>query len=253
MKRPGTRLPPTATRLIATGAGLSHRGHVREVNEDAILTDPTGALWAVADGMGGHGHGDLAADLVIDAFARLPHGGGGRSLLQDAFASAHAEVRRRARAEGFGPIGATLVALLVEGDRATLAWAGDSRGYLWRQGRLERLTRDHSLVQDLVDRGELDAVAAEHHPQAHVVTRAVGAADRLEPAFREVALHSGDRLLLCSDGLTRCVPEPEIAALLAAAPDPPRACRDLIEAALARGAPDNVSAIVVRIDAAEAP
>ena len=80
----------------------SHRGHVRERNEDAILTDPTGALWAVADGMGGHGHGDLAADLVIDAFARLPHGRGGRSLLQDAFAAAHAEVRRRARADGLG-------------------------------------------------------------------------------------------------------------------------------------------------------
>jgi protein phosphatase len=253
MTSPGTRLPPAPARLVASGAGASHRGHVREVNEDAILTDPTGALWAVADGMGGHGHGDLAADLVIDTFARMPHGAGGRSLLQDAFAAAHAEIRRRARAEGLGSIGATVVALLIDGDRATLAWAGDSRAYMLRGGRLERLTRDHSLVQDLVERGALDAAAAEHHPQSHVVTRAVGAADRVEPAFREIALRSGDVLMLCSDGLTRCVPEPEIAAVLAAAPEPARACRELIAAALAGEAPDNVSAIVVRIDGAEAP
>jgi protein phosphatase len=252
MPSPETRPPPLA-RLVATGAGLSHRGRVREVNEDAILTDPTGALWVVADGLGGHGHGDLAADIVIDAFARLPHGAAGRSQLQDAIAGAHAEIRRRARAERLGAIGATVVALAVAGDRATIAWAGDSRLYLWRAGALERLTRDHSLVQDLIDRGALDPASADTHPDANVVTRAVGASDRVEPAFREIGLLTGDRLLLCSDGLTRCVPDPAIAALLAGAASPEAACHDLVEAALARGAPDNVSAIVVRIDRLEAP
>jgi protein phosphatase len=248
MTSPGTR-PPRAGRPVVSGAGLSHRGLVREVNEDAILTDPSGALWAVADGMGGHGHGDLAADLVIDTFARLPHGAGGRALLQDAFAAAHAEVRRRARAEGLGPIGATVVALLIEGDRATIAWAGDSRGYLLRDGALAPLTRDHSVVQELIDRGALTAEAAPFHPQAHVVTRAVGVTERVEPAFAELALRGGDVLLLCSDGLTRCLPEGAIAELVGIA-DPAAACRALVEATLARGAPDNVSAVVVRLDGA---
>jgi protein phosphatase len=245
----GPRTRPTG-RLVAAGAGLSHRGLVREVNEDAILTDPSGALWAIADGMGGHGHGDLAADVVIDTLARLPHGQGGRTLLQDAFAAAHAEVRRRARAEGLGPIGATVVALSIDGDRATVAWAGDSRAYLLRDGALAPLTRDHSLVQGLIDRGALTPEAAPYHPQAHVVTRAVGATERAEPAFAELALRAADVLLLCSDGLTCCLPDAAIAALLASAPDPPAACRALVEATLARGAPDNVSAVVVRLDGA---
>jgi protein phosphatase len=253
MRSPDTNLPPPARPApsappVATGAGLSHRGRVRAVNEDAILIDPTGALWAVADGMGGHGHGDLAADLVIDAFARMPHGPhgpGGRRLLAEAFGAAHAEVRRRALRDGLGEIGATAVALLIEGGQGTVAWAGDARAYRLGRGGIERLTRDHSLVQELVDRGEISEAEAERHPQRNVVTRAVGAGERVQPAFAELALGEGEVLLLCSDGLTRCVPDPEIAALLAAAADPAGACRALVEAALAQGAPDNVSAVVV--------
>ncbi|HET9069604.1 MAG TPA: protein phosphatase 2C domain-containing protein [Amaricoccus sp.] len=254
MRSPGTNLPPplppagtSAGRLLATGAGLSHRGLVRAVNEDAILIDPSGALWAVADGMGGHGHGDLAADLVIDAFARMPHGPGGRGLLADAFASAHAEVRRRAERDRLGEIGATAVALLVEDGTAILAWAGDSRAYRLRRGALERLTRDHSLVQELIDRGEISPDEAERHPQRHVVTRAVGAGELALPDFIDLVLEEGDLFLLCSDGLTRCVPDAGIAKRLLAAADPAQACRTLVEAALAGGAPDNVSAIVVAI------
>jgi serine/threonine protein phosphatase PrpC len=245
VRSPGTNVPPPVAALIATGAGLSHRGRVREVNEDAILIDPTGALWAVADGMGGHGHGDLAADLVIDAFARAPHAPGGRGLLARAFEAAHDEVRRRARRDGLGEIGATAVALLIEGARGTLGWAGDCRAYRLRGGVLERLTRDHSLVQELVDRGEIGEAEAEVHPQRHVVTRAVGAGERVEPAFAELALGEGEALMLCSDGLTRCVADGEIAAALGGAADPAGTCRALVEAALAAGAPDNVSAVVV--------
>ena len=236
MRSPGTKLPPRP-RLVATGAGLSHRGLVRAVNEDAILVDPTGALWAVADGMGGHGHGDLAADLVIDALARMPHGPGGRGLLQQAFAAAQDEVRRRAEQESLGEIGATAVALLIEEGQATLGWAGDSRAYRLRDGALERLTRDHSLVQELLDRGAISEAEADRHPQRNVVTRALGAGEPAPPDFADIALESGDVFLLCSDGLTRCVSDPEIATVLAGAEDPARACRTLVETALAAGAP----------------
>jgi serine/threonine protein phosphatase PrpC len=247
-----TRPPRAPAPLVARGAGACHRGMVRETNEDAILTDASGALWAVADGMGGHGHGDLAADLVIDAFARLPHAGDRQALLRDAFDEAQAAIRGRALSEGLGPIGATAVALLIEGDRATIAWAGDSRGYRCRRRILERLTRDHSLVQEMIDSGELAESQAEGHPQAHVVTRAVGAWDRVEPALRELELDAGDAVLLCSDGLTRCVSEAGIGTVLAAEPDPPAACRALVEAALANGAPDNVAVVVVRLERAGA-
>lgn len=241
MTRPGTG------QLVVSGAGCSHRGLVRDANEDAILTDPTGELWAVVDGMGGHGHGDLAADLVIDALARVPHGDVGRALLGTALREAHADVRRRALADGLGPIGATVVALMVEDDRAVVGWAGDSRAYLLRDGRLAALTRDHSLVQELIDRAGLSRAEANGHPQAHVVTRAIGVGEEADPEFAELVVQVGDVLLLCSDGLTRCLTDKEIAALLAAAPEPQSACRALIEATLAAGAPDNVSAVVVSI------
>jgi protein phosphatase len=252
MTRASTRPPRLQARLVARGAGACHRGLVREVNEDAILTDPSGALWAVADGMGGHGHGDVAADLVIDALARLPHAGDRPTLLRGAFTAAQEAMRRRAQAEGLGPIGATAVALLIEGASGTIAWAGDSRCYRCRGRSLERLTKDHSLVQEMIDRGELTEAQAEGHPRAHVVTRAVGAWEEVEPALREVALEAGDAVLLCSDGLTRCVAEPAIAAVLAAEPDPAAACRALVEAALANGAPDNVAVVVVRLAHEEA-
>lgn len=238
---------PGSGRLVVAGAGSSHRGLVREVNEDAILTDPTGVLWAVADGMGGHGHGDLAADIVIDALARLPHGAASRELLGGALREAHADVRRRTEADRLGDFGATAVAMMVDEGRAVIGWAGDSRAYLLRGDRLARLTRDHSVVQELIDSDYLSPAQADDHPQANVVTRAIGVGEQAEPEFTEVALAAGDVLLLCSDGLTRCVSDPEIATLLGAAAEPESACRALIEATLARGAPDNVSAVVVAI------
>ena len=156
-------------------------------------------------------------------------------------------MQRRAIADGLGSIGATVVALMLDHERAVVGWAGDSRAYLLRDGSLRALTRDHSLVQELVDKAVLTPAEAEGHPQANVVTRAIGVGDVADPEFAELAVMPGDRLLLCSDGLTRVVPEPEIAVLLAAAPEPESACRDLIEATLAAGAPDNVSAVVVAI------
>jgi protein phosphatase len=242
---------PGTGQFEVSGAGASHRGLVRDANEDAILTDPSGVLWAVADGMGGYGHGDLAADVVIDALARLPHGAASRRLIGAALREADADVRRRARADGLGPIGATVVALMVDGRNAVVGWAGDSRAYLLRGDTLAPLTRDHSLVQELIDRAEISRAEADGHPQAHVVTRAIGVGAEADPEFAELTVQAGDRLLLCSDGLTRCLRDDDIAALLASAGDPEGACRALIDATLARGAPDNVSTVVVSIGDAQ--
>lgn len=252
MSGPITRVPrpppvaPNPVAVMIEGAGLTHVGCLRPDNEDAILTDPSGALWAVADGMGGYGHGDLAADIVIEALSHLPHGGDAPTALVAALEAANREVRRRAVADGLGQMGATVVAALVGADRAVVAWVGDSRAYRMADGQLTPLTRDHSVVQELVDRGQLAAAAAEAHPQAHVVTRAIGAADAVAVALAETPLAPGDQLLLCSDGLIRCLADGDIAALLTPADAPAAACRALVEAALRQGAPDNVSVVVVR-------
>jgi PPM family protein phosphatase len=251
---PSTRLPHSSTSPgKAEGAGLSHSGRVRTSNEDAILTDPSGVLWAVADGMGGYGHGDIAADLVVEHLSVLPHASLTGAHLVGALQAANSAVRRWAAAANVAQMGATVVAALVDGGAATIAWVGDSRAYRFRGGELIRLTHDHSVVQELVDDGRLAPDAAGRHPQAHVVTRAIGAADQLEVDLTEVALEPGDFLILCSDGLTACVADPEIIACMNATPTADVACQRLVAAALDRGAPDNVSVVVVRVYGALAP
>ncbi|GAA0293639.1 PP2C family protein-serine/threonine phosphatase [Rhodovulum strictum] len=231
------------------GAGLTHRGLVRTRNEDAILTDPdSGELWAVADGMGGHAAGDVASDMVIDALAGLPDSAAPVAAMIERLEAANGAIGARARAEGWGQIGATVVATMIRNAVAHLVWAGDSRGYLMRGGHLRLLTRDHTLVQDLVDRGALGADQAESHPDSHVVTRAVGMGSGFAAESLSVPVVPGDRLLLCSDGLPRCVSQQDIAAILGRADAPAETCRALVAAALAAGAPDNVSVIVIGIE-----
>ena len=245
MTAPITVVPVDAHRVpVATGAGLTHRGKLRDENEDSILTDPTGRLWAVADGMGGYRHGAVAADLVIDCLETIGDADGPEAL-GTALTEANRLVRLRAAVPGMGPMGATVVALFLLRAVAHLAWCGDSRAYLLRGGRLRLLTRDHTVVQDLVERGELAPDLAETHPESHVVTRAVGGAEGIEVDRLSLPLTFGDRLMLCSDGLPRCVYEPAMAAVLLSAETPEAACAALVREALENGAPDNVSVIVV--------
>ena len=245
----------TATTLVpkppkyppVSGAGLTHRGMVRTENEDAILTDPSGHLWAVADGMGGHGHGDVAADIAIDHLSRIDDGAEPGAALHDALMAANDEVIGRQGRDALGRMGTTVVAMFVRRAVAHIAWAGDSRAYLWRRGKLGMLTKDHSVVQELVDQGTLNPDDAELHPESHVITRAIGGERDLRVDLIAVPLSPGDRILLCSDGLSRVVHEPHIGAVLGEAETPADACRGLVQAALERGAPDNVSAIVVAV------
>ncbi|MDQ2065704.1 protein phosphatase 2C domain-containing protein [Xinfangfangia sp. CPCC 101601] len=247
MNQPTTVVPlPHSMQMPRpTGYGLTHRGCVRSANEDAILSDPAGILWAVADGMGGHEGGAMAADLVIDTLATISDDSPPVEALKQAITTANQRVRTAAVEMGGQTMGATVVALFIQAGIAHVAWAGDSRAYLMRGQRLRMLSHDHSLVQDMVDRGELSRDAAEAHPEAHVITRAVGADDRIEVAHSAVPLIIGDRLLLCSDGLPRCVYESVIAQLTAEGPDAKTTAQSLMYRALDEGAPDNVSVIIV--------
>ncbi|TKC81638.1 serine/threonine-protein phosphatase [Trinickia terrae] len=236
------------TRFSWTSASRTEVGLVREINEDACLDLPEHGIWAVADGMGGHTAGDVASRMIVDALAAIVV----PARLADVVAAARTElqtVNRRLRDEAAArhvrTIGSTVAALFASGNQCGLLWAGDSRVYLYRQAHLLQLTRDHSQVEELKARGYLTAEEAADHPAHHLITRAVGAADRLELDENRVEVNDGDMFLLCSDGLTNEVGEPDIAGALAG-----RDCREatdaLVEMALREGGRDNISAIVIR-------
>lgn len=223
----------------------THPGR-RAHNEDAVLARDDLGVWAVADGMGGHQGGSWAAATVIETLARLAGEADGRTVaLERVVAEGNQEIIEAGRQIG-GTIGTTFAALAFDGRAMTGLWVGDSRIYRWRDGRLDRLTRDHSVVQELVDRGTLGPAEAELHPMAHVLSRAVGVQAAVDADRFGLEGAPGDMFLLCSDGLTRVVSEPEIAAELAGG-NAQVATDRLIELTLARGAPDNVSVVVVRI------
>ncbi|ONG52008.1 protein phosphatase [Pseudoroseomonas deserti] len=225
----------------------THAGTLRSRNEDAVVQRPDLGLWAVADGAGGHGGGDVAAAAAAAALEGVPPGLSAVEMLAQIrlrIGAADAELRRRAAALGPGRVMATtVVALLLRQAHFACLWAGDSRAYRLRGGVLKPLTRDHSLVQQMVDAGELDAEEAEQHPQANVILRAIGGGEAgAELEKISGAVLPGDLFLLCSDGLFKAVPEASLAQLLGQGAD----ARALIQAALKAGARDNVSAIVLR-------
>jgi protein phosphatase len=230
-----------------TCAARTDVGLVRSRNEDAYLAEPQRGLWAVADGMGGHAFGDLASGAVIDALASLP----APATLTDFIESARARLtqvndtlRAQARARQVPVIGSTVAALLACGLEAACLWAGDSRIYLFRSGRLQQLTRDHNQIEALKARGA-DLAAAAASP--NMITRAVGAADAILFDVAAVTARHGDMFLLCSDGLSTPVEEEAIAAALAPG-DCAQAAQELIEQALANGGRDNITVVVLRVD-----
>ncbi|QOL48517.1 PP2C family protein-serine/threonine phosphatase [Massilia litorea] len=222
-------------------------GLVRSRNEDAYLAQPQRGLWAVADGMGGHAFGDFASRAVVDALAGLPVHATLAELIEFARArlnEANDSLRQEARARHVPVIGSTVAALLAVGDEAACLWAGDSRIYLFRHGRLQQLTRDHSQFEALRARGAEMAQAAA---SPNMITRAVGAADTVAFDVTTLAARDGDIFLLCSDGLSTPVEEAAIAAALAPG-DCERAAQDLVAQALANGGRDNVTVVVARAD-----
>jgi serine/threonine protein phosphatase PrpC len=241
--------PATTTDAEAKVASVarSHVGRVRAVNEDRVFDCPERRLWAVADGMGGHHGGDVAAQMLVEAFRRpCEHGAGQATAMLDAIATANRTIVQHNRAQG-ADAGSTVVAAQLAGRTATIAWVGDSRAYLIRGETVSQLTHDHSLVQDLIDKGLLTRAAAVHHPQANVVTRALGIAEMLDVAVRTVNIRDGDRLLLCSDGLSRSLDDSKLdrAQPLATFADA------LIADAVRRDGSDNTSLVMIEIATGE--
>jgi serine/threonine protein phosphatase PrpC len=207
-------------------------------------------LWAVADGMGGHDAGDVASAKVTEALLRLPIVYGLDELVESAIVALkrvnHELIALAASDDVQRTIGSTVVGLAVADGQFRCFWAGDSRAYRIRDEQIAQLTRDHSLVQDLVDAGMLTPQEAENHPNASVITRAVGVIEELKIDTVSGDVRSGDQFLLASDGLTRVVDDRELAAELTSRP-PAEAVERLIDTVLSRGAPDNVSIIIARL------
>lgn len=229
-------------------AAHSHVGMVRQINEDACMDAPDAGLWVVADGMGGHSAGDYVSTLIIDTLRRIPPAVSLPAFvgaLRTGLAQANEAARREAEARGVAMMGSTVVLLAAREEQAVCLWAGDSRLYRLRGGRLEGISRDHSYVQELVDNGMLAEGEARDHPMGNIVTRAVGASDHLELSMVELRVLPGDTFLLCSDGLTRTAEDSELREVLSHS-NPYEMVRSLVHLGLTRGAPDNITAIVIK-------
>ena len=228
----------------------THVGLRRKVNEDSMLVRTDRGLWAVADGMGGHDAGDVASAMVTDALLRLPIVYGLDDLVESAIDALkrvnHELIALAASDHESRTIGSTIVGLAIADGQFRCFWAGDSRAYRIRGDQIIQLTRDHSLVQDLVNAGMLDPQDARNHPNANVITRAVGVVEELRIETANGDARSGDQFLLASDGLTRLVDDHELLTELTSK-RPADAAETLIETVLSRGAPDNVSIIIAKL------
>jgi protein phosphatase/serine/threonine-protein phosphatase Stp1 len=233
-------------------SAITHVGARRTHNEDAFLDRPDLGLWAVADGAGGHQAGEIASGMIIEALSTVPADLGASETLGEIrvrIDAVHRALLQEAARRGPDvAIASTAVVLCVRGNHYACLWVGDSRAYCLRDGALYRITRDHSLVQEMVDAGIIGPQEAESHPQANVITRAVGAGDEMEFTMDKATdmLEPGDRYLLCSDGLTKSVPEPDIAQLLSESGND--TAQRLIELALERQVNDNVTVVVLDIE-----
>ncbi len=233
--------PPQTAAAAIRSVALSHVGHVRAINEDRVLDLPDHGLWAVADGMGGHHSGDVAAQIAVDALGDLA--GLAQALTGDdvmaALQAANTRIYDRYAAADRRS-GTTVVAALRVGDGLEIFWAGDSRGYRSRSGTLELLTHDHSVVQQMVDAGALAPCDAASHPKSNVITRALGVDSAVMIDRLAVTLIAGDMVLLCSDGISRT-----LGTAMPTAPSLEMLAQAVIDQALARDGSDNASVVLI--------
>jgi serine/threonine protein phosphatase Stp1 len=236
----------TAPRFRSWAA--THPGAKRSYNEDAYVDRPDIGLWAVADGAGGHAAGEVASGMIAEALKAIPTGLRAAELLAEvrlAIERTHTALRVEAARRGSDVmVASTVVVMLARGQHFACLWAGDSRAYLLRGGTLRQITRDHSLVEELLEAGAIGPDEVANHPRGNVITRAVGA-ELDEFVLDKVSdrLVQGDRFLLCSDGLCKTLSKSDLASLLGSIDG--AAPQALIDAALALDVSDNVTAVAV--------
>lgn len=231
--------------------GVSHKGCVRDHNEDRFLVEPDSGLWLVADGMGGHEAGEVASAMIVDHLATIGIAASAPELrvrFEDRLVRAHADIRALSAMRGT-TMGSTLAALLAMDGSYACAWSGDSRVYGIRAGVIAQLSRDHTEVQELLDRGAITSEEARIWPRRNVITHAVGVADDVIIDFEQGEMKPGDVFVLSTDGLTAHVSDQEILALAEKA-TPREACEKMLGLVLQRGGTDNVTIIVVRVSSA---
>ena len=237
---------------ISEQAGSTDVGRQRHTNEDALLVSPP--YFAVADGMGGAQAGEVASQLAMEAF-EAEHDAG--LSPEDTLASIARDANTRiyelaSQDESRRGMGTTLTAAVVSDDEVSIGHVGDSRAYRLREGELEQLTRDHSLVAELERTGQISPEAAEHHPQRSIITRALGPEPDVEVDTYTVAGRSGDVYVLCSDGLTSMISDEELGSIVRGAASLEEAAGELVRAANQSGGKDNVTVVLFRVEDDEA-
>ena len=232
-------------------AGVTNPGRVRTHNEDAFLDAPDRRLWVVADGMGGHSAGDVASAMIVERMGKLDPDADMANFVDKvdgALSSVNEDLRKHAQERNVSLIGATVVAMIGGKDFTAIGWAGDSRAYRFQEGKLQRMSRDHSTAQELMDTGQFTAQQLAGKQQGNTITRAVGGEPRLYLDWLVAGFEPGTQFLLCSDGLTKEVPEPKIEEAFQKNLPPKELAESLMLAALAAGGRDNVTVVVVRAE-----
>ena len=237
--------PRTRKGALTSFGSRTDIGCLRDHNEDSLVVTPP--LFAVADGMGGHAAGEVASEIAVRVLSELAPEHPDVEALGRAIEEANRAVIQAAR-EGRGRqgMGTTMTAAMLEGERLVIAQVGDSRAYLLHQGKLQQLTRDHSLMADMIEAGQLTPEEARTHPQRSVITRALGSDAHLHPDIYEINVETGDRLLICSDGLSGMIFDDQIENTLRRVQDPQRCASQLVNEAIA-GGHDNVTVIVADV------
>ena len=245
-ERPYKSTPHTRKGATTTFGSRTDIGCLRDHNEDSLVVAPP--LFAVADGMGGHAAGEVASEIAVNVRAERAPAHPDPAALGRAVEEANRAIIVAAH-EGRGRegMGTTMTAAMLEGERLIIAQVGDSRAYLLHQGKLQQLTRDHSLMADMIEAGQLTPEEARTHPNRSVITRALGSDPHTQPDLYEINVETGDRLLICSDGLSGMVCDNDIESTLARVRDPQRCASQLVNEAIANGGHDNVTVIVADV------
>ena len=238
--------PRTRKGALTSFGSRTDIGCLRDHNEDSLVVTPP--LFAVADGMGGHAAGEVASEIAVRVLSELaPEHPDGEALGRAIEEANRAVIQAAREGRGRQGMGTTMTAAMLEGERLVIAQVGDSRAYLLHQGKLQQLTRDHSLMADMIEAGQLTPEEARTHPQRSVITRALGSDAHLHPDIYEINVETGDRLLICSDGLSGMIFDDQIESTLRRVQDPQRCASQLVNEAIAAGGHDNVTVIVADV------